>query len=76
MGIAAVKLNDEGCLIITLTDGCELNAGNIREAVAANSGGIKTSGYEDLILPGFIIAMPGLVGNAGLLIHLISKRRR
>ncbi len=72
-GIAAVKINDAGDLIFTLTDGSELNAGNVREAVTVMSN--ETPAYEGLILPGFIIALLGLLGNLGWIIPLVKKRR-
>ena len=69
VGIADIKLNENGELIVTLTDGTELNAGAVPTA-AADDSNLKTLVYVSMGTAG--ISLAGLIG---LLAFLLTKRK-
>lgn len=69
VGIADLAINENGELVVTLTDGTELNAGAAPMAPAEDSG-LKTIVYVSLGT-----AVVSLAGVIGLLAFLLSKRR-
>ena len=69
MGIAGVSINDSGELIVTLTDGTELNAGAVPTGEAGDSG-LRTIVYVSLGTAG--VSLAGLIA---VLAFLFSKRK-
>ena len=64
-----VSINENGELIVTLTDGTELNAGAVPTA-AADDSNLKTLVYVSMGTAG--ISLAGLIG---LLAFLLTKRK-
>ena len=69
MGISGVSINENGELIVTLTDGTELNAGAVPTA-AAETSELKTIVYVSMGTAGVSLA-----GMLGLLAFLLTKRK-
>lgn len=69
-GISATQINEDGCLILSLTDGTELNAGRVRTDEAKLSS-LKTQTTAATVTGG--ISLGGLLAS---LLYRFAKRRR